>query len=230
MTTIPNDTLYVDTFSDFMCNTTLSEYVDTPTTITYQWLGPSLLTTGADYNITGDTLRIKRFSMMRDNGRTITCMATVLPSVGQQYILQNNANESIQLTIGGQEMISLYVWCVNDGFTYVHVALSNAVFTPRIIIPGVPTAGDNFNIICRLDGVVERMVGERVDMSFRSGGTQGGTLGAQSQNGSAYILPHIFNPGMTDDVGTYTCRVTVEPPSGSFFTDQTSEELQIKSN
>ena len=28
MTTIPNDTLYVDTFSDFMCNTTLSEYVE----------------------------------------------------------------------------------------------------------------------------------------------------------------------------------------------------------
>ena len=55
VTTIPNDTLYVDTFSDFMCNATLSVYVDTPTTIMYQWLGPSLLTTGADYNITGDT-------------------------------------------------------------------------------------------------------------------------------------------------------------------------------
>ena len=72
VTTIPNDTLYVDTFSDFMCNTTLSEYVDTPTTIMYQWLGPSLLTTGADYNITGDTLRINRFNPSRDNGRTIT--------------------------------------------------------------------------------------------------------------------------------------------------------------
>ena len=101
MTTIPNDTLYVDTFSDFMCNTTLSEYVDTPTTIMYQWLGPSLLTTGADYNITGDTLRINRFNASRDNGRTITCMATVLPSSGQQYVLQNNANISTQLTVEG---------------------------------------------------------------------------------------------------------------------------------
>ena len=103
MTTIPNDTLYVNTFSDFMCNTTLSEYVDTPTTIMYQWLGPSLLTTGADYNITSDTtLRIKQFSISRDNGRTITCMATVLPSSGQQYVLQNNASESIQLTVVGE--------------------------------------------------------------------------------------------------------------------------------
>ena len=101
VTIIPNDTLYVDTFSDFQCNATISEYVDTPTTIMYQWLGPSLLTTGADYNITGDTLRINRFNMMRDNGRTITCMATVLPSSGQQYVLKNNDSESIQLTVEG---------------------------------------------------------------------------------------------------------------------------------
>ena len=102
VTIIPNDTLYVDTFSDFQCNATISEYVDTPTTITYRWLGPSLLTTGADYNITGDTLRINRFNMMRDNGRTITCMATVLPSSGQQYVLHNNASESILLTVVGE--------------------------------------------------------------------------------------------------------------------------------
>ena len=102
VTTIPNDTLYVDTFSDFQCNATISEYVDTPTTITFQWLGPSLLTTGADYNITGDTLHIKRFNMTRDNGRTITCMATVLPSSGQQYVLQNNASVDTQLTVAGE--------------------------------------------------------------------------------------------------------------------------------
>ena len=102
VTIIPNDTLYVDTFSDFQCNVTISEYVDTPTTIMYQWLGPSLLTTGADYTITGDTLRINRFNMMRDNGRTITCMATVLPSSGQQYVLHNNESESIQLSVQGK--------------------------------------------------------------------------------------------------------------------------------
>ena len=102
MTIIPNDTLYVETFSDFLCNATISEYVDTPTTIMYQWLGPLLLTTGADYTITGDTLRINQFNMMRDNGRTITCMATVLPSSGQQYVLLNNASESIVLTVEGE--------------------------------------------------------------------------------------------------------------------------------
>ena len=101
VTTIPNDTLYVDTFSDFRCNATLSEYVDTPTTISYQWLGPSLLTTGADYNITNDTLRIKRFSIERDAGRTITCMATVIPSSGQQYVSQNATINSTRLTVEG---------------------------------------------------------------------------------------------------------------------------------
>ena len=102
MTTIPNDTLYVDTFSDFMCNTTLSEYVDTPTTIMYQWLGPSLLTTGADYTVDGDTLRINRFNLTRDSDRMITCMATVLPSSGQQYVLQNNVSRSTQLNVLGE--------------------------------------------------------------------------------------------------------------------------------
>ena len=104
VTTIPNDTLYVDTFSDFRCNVTLSEYVDTPTTIMYQWLGPSLLTTGADYNITGDTLHIKQFSTERD---TRTCMATVLPSSGQQYVLQNTATVSTRLTVKGTHNYAL---------------------------------------------------------------------------------------------------------------------------
>ena len=47
--------------------------------------------------------------------------------------------------------------CKSDIKLITCIALSDAVFTPRIIIPGVPTAGDNFNIICRLDGVVERL-------------------------------------------------------------------------
>ena len=109
VTIIPNDTLYVDTFSDFMCSATISEYVDTPTTIMYQWLGPSLLTIGADYNITGDTLRINRFNMMRDNGRTITCRATVLPASGQQYVLQDSASADEQLTVEGK-YCSLYAY------------------------------------------------------------------------------------------------------------------------
>ena len=133
-----------------MCNTTLSEYVDTPTTIMYQWLGPSLLTTGADNTVNGDTLRINRFNALRDNGRTITCMATVLPSSGQQYVLQNNASESIQLTVVGEWYSSDYIARTDSNPFCQHSVMS--VFTPRVIIPGVPTAGDNFNIICRLDG------------------------------------------------------------------------------
>ena len=38
---------------------------------------------------------------------------------------------------------------------------------------------------------------------------QGGTAGSRSQDGSAYTRPHIFTPGMTDDVGTYECLATV---------------------
>ena len=106
--------------------------------------------------------------------------------------------------------------------------LSNAVFTPRVIIPGVPTAGDNFNIICRLDGVVERLaVTPIVFLTFAN--PPGGTPGDQSQDGSAYNLPRIFNPGMTDDVGTYRCHAIVDTPSGGLFFGLTSETLQIRS-
>ena len=76
---------------------------------------------------------------------------------------------------------------------------------------------------------MERIVGEYVAMLFRSP-IPGGTPGDQSQDGSVYILPRIFNPGMTDDVGTYRCRAIVDTPSGDLFLVQTSEVLQIKSN
>ena len=59
--------------------------------------------------------------------------------------------------------------------------------------------------------------------------SQGGTAGEQSQDGSAYIRQHIFNPVMTDDAGTYTCRVTVNTTSGGSYIGQTSD-LQIRSN
>ena len=116
MTIIPNDTLYVDTFSDFQCNATISEYVDTPTTIMYQWFA----TAGIDFTNTSDTLRVNRFSSS-DNGRTITCMATVLPSSGQQYVLQNNANESIVLTVE-RECTIHHSTC---SYIHTHKALSH---------------------------------------------------------------------------------------------------------
>ena len=109
---------------------------------------------------------------------------------------------------------------------YIHVALSNATFTPCIIIPGVPTAGDNFNITCKLDGVVERLaVSPTVTLTFFN--PPGGTPNNQSQNESAYILPHIFNPGMTAAGGTYECVATII--SNLIFVESATEVLQIQS-
>ena len=102
MTVTPNDTLYVDTFVDIMCNVALSDDVDTPITIGRQWLGPSLLTNGSDYIITGDTLHINQFSVSLDNNRNITCQITVIPSAGYPYVLQNSVNGSTQLSVEGE--------------------------------------------------------------------------------------------------------------------------------
>ena len=107
-----------------------------------------------------------------------------------------------------------------------NLALSNNLFTPDIIIPGVPTAGDNFNIICRLDGVVERLVGTTtVILSFIN--SPGGAPADQSRDGSAYIRPRIFNPGKTSHVGTYTCVATVI--HGQSFVATSLQALQIRS-
>ena len=123
-------------------------------------------------------------------------------------------------------------FCYPINVLIIHIlfsALSNAVFTPRVIIPGVPTAGDNFNIICRLDGVVERlplMPSVLLGFAFPPGGISGET----SMDGDAYFRPHIFSPGMTDDVGTYQCRAVVDlPPASSFTSPLISDILQINS-
>ena len=107
------------------------------------------------------------------------------------------------------------------------VALSDNLFTPDIIIPGVLTAGDNFNITCRLDGVVERLVGTLdVFLSFIT--VPGGGLNSdQYRDGLAYIRSHFLNPGMTGDSGTYRCRAFVI--NSFFFVSLSSENLQIKS-
>ena len=98
--TSTNDSLSQGMFTDIVCNTTIIEAVNTPYTIKYQWFGPSLLTNGPDYTITNDTLRINQLSIARDNNRIITCVTTVIPTPGQRYVLQNNASESIQLSVG----------------------------------------------------------------------------------------------------------------------------------
>ena len=107
------------------------------------------------------------------------------------------------------------------------VALSDNLFTPDIIIPGTPTAGDNFNITCRLDGVVERLVGTPTVLLLFSSLPGGGVTGNLFRDGLAYIRQHRFNPGMTNDAGTYACIAAVL--SNFFFFSTSSETLQIKS-
>ena len=87
---------------DIRCNVTLSDDVDTPITIMRQWLGPSFLTSGSDYNITGDTLHINQLSVSRDNNRNITCLVTVISSDEYSYVLQNSVNGHTQLSVQGE--------------------------------------------------------------------------------------------------------------------------------
>ena len=214
---------------DIRCNVTLSDDVDTSITITRQWFGPTLLTSGFNYNITGGTLRINQLSVLRDHSRTIICLVTVIPSAGYPYVLQNSVNGSTQLSVEGE--LDTWLSAVYYYISYVNIiaALSNNLFTPDIIISGVPTAGDNFNIICRLAGVVERLVGtQTISLSFFN--TPGGAPGDQSQDGSAYIIPRFFNPVMTGDVGTYTCVAIVIPSSWGLYGSTSVRILQIRSN
>ena len=108
-----------------------------------------------------------------------------------------------------------------------YIGLSNNLFTPDIIIFGMSTAGDNFSIICRLAGVVERLVsGTSVILSFVS--SPGGVSGDQSLNGSAFFKSHLFNPGRTSDSGSYTCVSTIIV-NGENLTASTNEVLHVKS-
>ena len=93
VTTTPGLTLYESTPIDIMCNVMLSNSVDTSFTITYQWLGPLPITAGPD-----NTLRINQLTAL-DNNRNITCMATV---TGSQFVAQNTASNSTQLSVQGE--------------------------------------------------------------------------------------------------------------------------------
>ena len=109
----------------------------------------------------------------------------------------------------------------------LYIALSNDLFIPDIIIPGVPTTGDSFNITCRLAGVVERLVsGTSLILSFVS--SPGGVSGDLALNGSAFIRSHIFNSVRTSDSGLYTCVSMVIVPGG-VLSASTNKILQIES-
>ena len=89
-----------------------------------------------------------------------------------------------------------------------HVALSNDLFIPDIIIfPGIPTAGEDFTMICRLDGVVQRLVMGSVILAWTS--PRGGVEGMQANDGAAFIRPLTFTPVTTSDANDYQCVATV---------------------
>ena len=106
VTIVPNDTLYEATPVDIICNVTVDDNVDTPYSITQQWLAPSLLTSGSDYNISSNFLRINRLNVSRDDNRTITCVTRVIPTLESLYVLQNITSKSTILTVTGKETIS----------------------------------------------------------------------------------------------------------------------------
>ena len=113
---------------------------------------------------------------------------------------------------------------------YKIIALNNAAFTPRVIIPGVPTAGDNFIIICRLDGLVERLTNPPSRVILNYGSTPGGEAADQIEDGLAYILPRQFNPGTTSDAGIYTCDAVVQfSGGGGAFSPFADGTLRIQS-
>ena len=105
VTIVPNDTLYEATPVDIICNVTVDDNVDTPYSITQQWLAPNLLTSGSDYSISNNVLRINRLSVSRDDNRTITCVTRVNPSPESLYVLQNIASKSNILIVTGEETI-----------------------------------------------------------------------------------------------------------------------------
>ena len=107
VTIVPNDTLYEATPVDIICNVTVDENVDTPNNITQQWLAPSLLTSGSDYSISSNVLRIIRLNASRDDNRTITCVTRVNPSPYSLHVLLNIAIKSTLLTVTGKRTMTI---------------------------------------------------------------------------------------------------------------------------
>ena len=107
VTIVPNDTLYEATPVDIICNVTVDDNVDTPYSITQQWLAPNLLTSGFDYSISSNVLHINRLNVSRDDNRTITCVTRVIPALESLYVLQNIASKSTLLTVTGKETVSI---------------------------------------------------------------------------------------------------------------------------
>ena len=117
------------------------------------------------------------------------------------------------------------VSCIADDVSLCVVGLSGKVFTP-VIVPGIPTAGENFNLTCRLAGTVERLVTGTVTLSFPPVSLFTAVTGAP------IMVSQKFTPVRTSNAGSYTCDATIRntPTSGNFLSDEASGELLIQSN
>ena len=98
------------------------------------------------------------------------------------------------------------------------IALIDNLFGSAVIVPGTPTAGEDFNITCRLDGVVERLVVGRVYIFFA-----GALKHVQTPTGGPVILLQQFTPVTTFAAAIYICAVYVITPFGVFFSIQAEE-------
>ena len=122
----------------------------------------------------------------------------------------------------------MYDLLVNNALV-LHLALSGSLFAPDFTISDIPTAGDNFNFTCTVQGVAERLIsGSFVVVRFLVPTGAGGSLIDESVYAKRYVL----NPTRTNDAGSYSCLVTVfgasDPANG--HSSIRPRNLQIRSN
>lgn len=106
-----NVTLYHGTYIDLSCTVAASEYVDTNTTITTSWTGPSgpitnnsqyIVTTSASSGVHVTRLHIQSLDLGRDNGADYTCVASIEPSPQDGFVLASQTNSILTLDVRGQ--------------------------------------------------------------------------------------------------------------------------------
>ena len=107
-----------------------------------------------------------------------------------------------------------------------HIVLSDHLFEPTVIVPGTPTAGEDFIVTCRLDGVVERLVVGRINLIL-----PGANLLGQTPIGTPIVVTQQFTPVTTSDAKLYSCVASVSgTTSGIFFESTIVGELFVQSN
>ena len=112
-------------------------------------------------------------------------------------------------------------------YTLYLIELTRDLFMPDIIVPYIPTAGENFNITCRLDGVVERLVVGTVTLAWFF--PPAGTPGIQTRDGTAYTIPLQFTPVVTSNADTYECAVRIQGIPSLTVVEIQREVLHVQS-